>query len=58
MYITTCKIDDQYEFDARSKAPKAGALLQPREIRWGGRWERGSGFGGTHVYLWPIHIDV
>ena len=26
---------------------------------WGGRrrWERGSEWGGVHVYLWPIHVD-
>ena len=24
---------------------------------WGGRWERGSGWG-TCVHLWRIHVDV
>ena len=24
---------------------------------WGGRWE-GVQDGGTHVYLWVIHVDV
>ena len=26
--------------------------------RMGGRWEEGSELGGTHVYLWPIHVKV
>ena len=24
----------------------------------GGRWERGSGAGGTFVYLWSIYVDL
>ena len=42
---------------ALRRAPKAGALGQPRGMRWEGRWEGNSGWG-THVYLWPIHVDV
>ena len=34
-----------------------GALLQPRDVGWGGRWERASR-GGTYVYLWLIHVNV
>ena len=26
-------------------------------ITWGGRQEGDSGWEGTHVYLWPIHVD-
>ena len=57
MYITICKIDNQCNFDAWSRAPKASALGQPRGIGWG---EEGAGFriGETHVYLWLIHTDV
>ena len=36
MYIAICKKDNQCRFDAWSRAPKAGALGQPRGIGWGG----------------------
>ena len=41
----TCKLpcvkqNYQCQFNARSRAPKASALEQPREILWGGRWKR------------------
>ena len=49
MYITMCKIDDQYKFHAWSRSAKAGALGQPRGIRWGGRWEPPVQDGRTHV---------
>ena len=49
-FITICKADGQCKFDVWSRAPKVGALGQPRGIRCGRRWE------GTHVYLWPIHV--
>ena len=26
-------------------------------MRWGGRWEGGSGWG-THVHPWLIHVNV
>ena len=29
----------------------------PEGMVWGGRREKGSGWG-THVYLWWIHVDV
>ena len=38
--------------------PKAGVLEQPRGIKWGEKWEAGFRMEGTHVYLWPIHVDV
>ena len=34
-----------------------GALGRPREIRWRGRWEGGSGWG-IHVNPWLIHVNV
>ena len=37
---------------------KASALGQPRGMRWGGRWEGGSGTGGAHVRPWLTHADV
>ena len=58
MCITICEIHGQCKFKAGSRAPRAGALGQPRGRGWGGRWEGGSGCGGTHVYWWPIHVDV
>ena len=36
---------------------RAGALGRPRGMGWGGRWERGSGWG-THVNPWLIHVNV
>ena len=35
----------------------AGALGRPRRMEWGGRWERGSGWG-THMHPWQIHVSV
>ena len=35
----------------------AGALGRPRGMGWGGRWERGPGWG-THVNPWLIHVNV
>ena len=34
IHIIIGKTDDQYKSSARSRAPKAGALGQPREIEW------------------------
>ena len=49
MYITICKIDGQCKFNARSRAPKAGALGQPRGIGWGGRWKGIQDEGDTWI---------
>ena len=57
MYITICKINDQFKFDAWSRALKAGALGQPRGMGWRRRWERFQD-GGTHVHPWLIHVDL
>ena len=57
MYITICQTDDQCKFDAWSRALKAGALRQPRGMRWGWRW-KGVQDGGTHVHPWLIHVYV
>jgi len=35
----------------------ASALERPRGMVWGGRREKGSGWG-THVYLWWVHFDI
>ena len=35
----------------------AVALVRPRGMGWGGRWERGSGWG-THVNPRLIHVNV
>ena len=44
----------QSRFDARFWM--LGACALGRDV-WGGRRERGSGWG-THVYLWWIHFDI
>ena len=36
---------------------RAGALGRPRGMGWGGKRERGSGWG-VHVYPWLIHVNV
>ena len=39
MYITICRTDGQYKFHVGSKAPKVGALGQPRGMGCeGGVW--------------------
>jgi len=57
MCVTICKIDDQCKFNAGSRTTKANTLGQPRGIEWR---EVGGGVqdGGTHVYLWLVHVDV
>ena len=47
----------QSRFNTRYWMLGAGALGQPRGRVWGGRREKGSGWG-THVYLWQIHFDM
>ena len=61
MCITICEIDEQSKFDAWNRALKAGALGQPRAMRWGGTWEGGSGWGDTHMCdtnPWLIYANV
>ena len=58
MYITVCETDDQSKFDAWNRALKASALGQPRGMGCGEKWKRGSGWGGTHVHSWLIHVSV
>ena len=56
MYSAICKIDDQSQFNAWSRATKVGALSQPRGIGCWGRWEGNSEWEDTCI---PIHhIDV
>ena len=47
----------QSRFDAWYWMLGAGALGWPRGMVWGGRMEKGSGWG-THVYLWQIHFNI
>ena len=43
--------------DAWYRVLRAGALGWPRGMRWGRRWEGGSGWG-THVHPWLIQVNV
>ena len=47
-YITICKIDSQWEFAVWLRKLKR-ALYQPRGVRWGGRWEKGSKGGDIGI---------
>ena len=53
IYETSC----QSKFDAWYWMLGAGALGRPRGMVWGGRREKGSGWG-TCVHLWQIHVDM
>ena len=53
--IETCILSSQVGCMRQVLGP--GALGRPRGIRWGGRWEGGSGWG-THVNPWLIHFNV
>ena len=57
MYNIIYETSRQSRFDARYWMLGAGALGRPRGMVWGGRREKGSGWG-THVYLWQIHFDI
>ena len=57
MYITICKVDGQCKFSAWSRAPKAGALGQPRGTGWGWRCE-GVQDGQTYMHPWLINVNV
>ena len=39
------------------QGPKAGVLGQPSGTGWEGRWEKDSGWGEAHVFIWPIHVN-
>ena len=52
-YYVSC----QSRFNAWYWMLGASALGRPRGMVWGGRREKGSGWG-THVYLWRIHFDI
>ena len=57
MYIIISERDHQSRFDAWDWALRDDALGWPWGMGWGGRWERGSGWG-THVHPWLIHVNV
>ena len=38
--------------------PKPGLWNNLEGLGGEGGWDRGSGWGGIHVHLWPIHVDV
>ena len=48
-YITICKIVNRNLLLAQET--QTGALYQPREVGWGGRWEGGSK-GRGHMYTY------
>ena len=50
-------MNHQSSFDAGHRMLGADALGRTRGMAWGGRWERGSGWG-THVHPWRIHVNV
>ena len=53
IYITMCKTDSQWEFAVWLRELKSGALWQPRDLGWNGRWEGGSrGKGHMYTYGW------
>ena len=47
----------QSRFDAGYRVIGADALGRPRGMVWGGRWERGSGWG-TRVQPRWIHVNI
>ena len=57
MYIIICETDLQSRFNAWDKVLRASGLGWPWGMGWGGRWERGAGWG-THVHPWLIHVNV
>ena len=57
MYNIIYEISRQSRFDAQYWMLGAGALGWPRGMVWGGRREKGSGWG-TRICLWLIHFDV
>ena len=57
MYNIIYEMNRQSRFDAWYRMLRAGALVWPRGMVCGGRWEVGSGWG-TRVHLWQIHVNV
>ena len=57
MYNIIYETSRQSRCDARYWMLGAGALGRPSGMVWGGRREKGSGWG-THVYLWRIHFHI
>ena len=57
MYNIMYETSRPSRFDAWYRMLGAGALGRPRGMVWGGKSEKGSGWG-THVYLWQIHFDI
>ena len=57
MYNIIYETSHQSRFDARYWMLAARAMGRPRGMVWGGRREKGSGWG-THVYLWQIHFNI
>ena len=56
-YITTCKINSQWEFAVWLRKLKQGLYINPDELDGGemrGKFKR----KGLYVYLWLIHVDV
>ena len=50
-------MNPQSMFNTGYRMLGAGTRGRSREMRWGGRWEGGSGLG-THVNPWWIHVNV
>ena len=57
-YTITWATTQVFRKERSSRAPKAHALEQPRGVGWGRMWEGRLRMRETHVYLWPIHVDV
>ena len=56
-YITTCKIDSQWEFALCLREHKQGLC---NNLEGGMGWEMGGRFKreGTYIYPWLIHVEV
>ena len=59
-YITVCKIDSQWGICCLAQETQTGALFQPREVGWGGRWEGVSEWRGYMcTYGWlMLRFDI
>ena len=55
--LSYTETDHQSRFDAWGRVLRAGTLGWPWGMGWGGRWERGSGWG-TYVHPWLIHVNL